>query len=154
MYYAAVFGFMLVLPLLFAVGEAMLGSPAGPWLLALKWFVFWGVGARLGIAGLRQILKPAFTARDIFDIEDPKAGKIVQELGFWNLSGGLVAVLSLALPEWRLPIAVAGGLFYGLAGWQHWRNGERNTNENVAMLSDLWMFAVLLVLVIKLMAFP
>jgi hypothetical protein len=154
MYYGVVLGFMLVLPLVSTIGEAMTVADGNIWLLALKWFVFWGVGARLAIAGVRQIAQPAFTARDIFEIDDPKASKIVQELGFWNFAGGVIALLSLVFPGWAMPAAVAGGLFYGLAGWQHWRNGDRNTNENVAMTSDLFMFAVLLVLVIKLLAFP
>ena len=154
MYFTVVGGFMLVLPLLSTIGEAMMGGGTDIWVLALKWFVFWGVGARLGIAGIRQMLQPAFTAKDIFEIDDPRAGKIVQELGFWNFAGGVIALASLAFPGWAVPAAVAGGLFYGLAGWQHWRNGDRNTNENVAMVSDLFMFVVLAVLVIKLLAFP
>jgi len=150
MYYAMILFLMLILPIVSTIGEAMLISDADPWLLAAKWFVFWGVGVRLGIAGIRQILQPGFTARDIFEIDDPKAGKIVQELGFWNLSVGIVAVLSLLSPAWVIPAGVAGGLFYGLAGWQHWRNGERNMKENAAMASDLFMFAILAGLVVKL----
>lgn len=154
MYYAVVLGFMLVLPLVSTIGEAMMGGGTDIWVLALKWFVFWGVGARLAIAGIRQMLQPGFTAKDIFQIDDPRAGKIVQELGFWNFAGGVIALGSLVYPGWAVPAGVAGGLFYGLAGWQHWRNGHRNTNENVAMVSDLFMFGVLAVLVIKLLAFP
>ena len=30
-----------------------------------RWFVFWAVGVRLSLAGLRQFLQPAFTARQI-----------------------------------------------------------------------------------------
>jgi len=154
MYYAVILGFMLVLPLVSTIGEAMMGGGTDIWVLALKWFVFWGVGARLAIAGIRQILRPAFTARDIFDVDDPRAGKIVQELGFWNFSGGMIALASLLFPVWTIPAAVAGDLFYGLAGWQHWRNGHRNTNESVAMVSDLFMFAMLTVLVIKVQFLP
>lgn len=149
MYYAVVLGFMLVLPLVSTLGEAMMGSSLDIWALALKWFVFWGVGARLAIAGIRQIAQPAFTAKDIFEIDDPKAARIVQELGFWNLSGGLIALLSLVYPDWAMPAAVAGGLFYVLAGWQHWRNAHRNTNETIAMVSDLFIFVVLAVLVLR-----
>jgi hypothetical protein len=153
MYLAVVLGFMLVLPVASIAVEALVHSGADLWVLVLKWFVFWGVGARLVIAGIRQIANPVFTAKDIFEIDDVRAGKIVQELGFWNLSGGLIALMSLAYPGWALPAGVAGGLFFGLAGWQHWRNGHRTTNENIAMVSDLWLFAVLAVVVVKLLAF-
>lgn len=154
LYYVVVIGFMLVLPVISIGVEAFSMAGADPWVLALKWFVFWGVGARLLVAGVRQILRPAFTAKDIFDIDDPNAGKIVQELGFWNVSGGLIALLSLFWPGWAIPAAIAGGLFYGLAGWQHWRNGHRTGNENLAMVSDLLIFALLLVLVVKSLALP
>lgn len=151
MYLTVVLGFMLVLPAAAILIEALLHAGADPWLLVLRWFVFWGVGARLLVAGVRQIANPVFTAKDIFEIDDVRASKIVQELGFWNLSGGLIALLSFFYPGWALPAGVAGGLFFGLAGWQHWRNGHRNTNENIAMVSDLCLFAVLAVVVVKLL---
>jgi hypothetical protein len=35
------------------------------------------------------------------------------------------------------------GLFYGLAGMKHLIKGDRNRTENIAMVSDLWIFLVL-----------
>lgn len=154
MYYGMILMTMLVIPLVSTIGEAMMAANADLWLVAAKWFVFWGVGVRLFIAGIRQMLQPAFTAKDIFGIADPAAGKLVQELGFWNFSAGLVSILSIFWPAWVLPMAIAGGLFYGLAGWQHLRNGERGMKENAATASDLFMFAVLAVLAIRLLVWP
>ena len=115
MYYIVVLGLMLVLPALSIAAELFFMQGAGFWTLFGKWFVFWGIGAPLGLAGVRQMLNPAFTAKDIFEIDDPAAGKIVQELGFANSAIGLIALLSLAWPAWVAPAAVAGGLFYLLA---------------------------------------
>ena len=47
------------------------------------------------------------------------------------------------LPGWAAPAAVAGGLFFALAGWKHVVASERNTVRNVAMVSDLFMALVL-----------
>jgi hypothetical protein len=108
-----------------------------------KWFVFWGVGVRLMLAGLRQIANPNFTADVIFGVTENAALTLVQELGFANLSIGLLGVLSLVRSEWIVPAAITGGLFYGLAGMKHLIKGDRNRTENIAMVSDLWIFIVL-----------
>ena len=89
------------------------------------------------------MFNPAFTAETIFDVREKAALTIVQELGFANLSIGLVAALSLVFRDWVAPAAVAGGLFYGLAGIKHLTKGERNATENIAMISDLFIFVAL-----------
>ena len=51
----------VVLALIF--GRAVQGLGGGGLMpLVGKWFVFWAVGARLFIAGIRQVIQPAFTA--------------------------------------------------------------------------------------------
>ena len=60
------------------------------------------------------------------------------------MSIGVIGLASLYWPGWVIPAAVCAGLFYGLAGLQHVRNGERSTSENVATVSDLFIFAVML----------
>src|SRR5665213_50370 len=87
----------------------ILHSHADALLLIGKWFVFWGVGARLMLAGLRQIANPAFTADAIFGVKEKAALTIVQELGFANLSIGLLGALALAGTEWIVPAAITGG---------------------------------------------
>jgi hypothetical protein len=74
-----------------------------------KWFVFWSVGIRRMLAGVRQIANPTFTADAIFGVKEKGALTIVQELGFGNLSIGLLA----ALPDRIVPAAITGELFYG-----------------------------------------
>lgn len=144
MYLAAVLVLMLIAPFASVLIEALVaGGPLAG--LVLKWFVFWGVGARLGLAGLKQVTQPAFTAETIFEIADPKAQVIVQELGFANLAFGLLGLLSLAFPAFLLPAAVAGGLFYLLAGVKHALRPGKNRTEIIAMVSDLAIVAVLAV---------
>jgi hypothetical protein len=144
LYLAIVILLMGVLPVVSILVDAIvLHSGAAPLFLIGKWFVFWSVGIRLILAGLRQIANPAFTAGTIFGIKEKAALTIVQELGFGNVSIGLLGVLSLVQPEWIVPAAVPGGLFYGLAGTRHLLKGDRNTTETIAMMSDLFMFLVL-----------
>ena len=64
---------MLVLPAARVIVEALwFGSAADVMLLVGKWFVFWAVGVRLFIAGVRQA-QPQFTAKSIFEIKDRAA---------------------------------------------------------------------------------
>jgi hypothetical protein len=142
MYVAMVILLMAVLPIASIAIEFVRGG-GDPLFLIGKWFVFWSVGARLVLAGVRQVANPEFTAGTIFGIEDKKALVVVQELGFANLSIGALGLLSLLTPAWVAPAAIAGGLYYGLAGLMHALKGGRNGIENVAMISDLFLFVVL-----------
>jgi len=116
-----------------------------------KWFVFWGVGIRILTAGLRQAIQPQFTAKDIFGITDQRPLLVVRELGFANISIGILGTCSLFDGAWLYPAAITGGLFYGLAASQHLLNKERNSLENLVTASDLFMFVVLLIFVAKTM---
>lgn len=139
---------MLVLPVASVLIERWTGAGTVPlWQLVGKWFVFWGVGVRLLIAGVRQVVKPELTATGIFGVTDKAAFPLAQELGFWNVTIGLISIASLKRPEWVPPMAIAGMLFYATAGFLHLTNREREFSENVAMLSDLGMAALLLAFV-------
>jgi hypothetical protein len=140
---------LLVLPVASVMIEATgaIHSP-GPLFLIGKWWVFWAAGIRLFLAGLRQVLQPRFTAVEIFEVQDTAALPIVRELGFANLSMGLLGICSMVQPEWLLPGAIVGGLYYGLAGLLHVTQKRRNAKELTAMISDLLVFCLLLLFVI------
>jgi hypothetical protein len=133
----------LILP----IGSVLLGrsiNPSAAWLhLIGLWFVVWGVGVRLGLAGLRQILRPEFTARDIFGLTGEGALVIVRELGFANLAIGIVGLLAWRFPTFVLPAAIYASIFYAAAGAMHVSKGAHGTNETVAMASDIFMALVL-----------
>lgn len=136
---------MLLLPVASVLIERWTGGGAtNLWLLIGKWFVFWGVGVRLFIAGARQIVKPELTATGIFGVTDKAAFPLAQELGFWNLTIGLIAIASIKRPDWVVPMAIAGMLFYAMAGALHLTNRSREFSEQVAMVSDLGMAGLLL----------
>lgn len=137
MYYAMAWGLMLLIPGVSVLGEAMMTpSPDLVWLVA-KWFVFWGIGIRLLLAGIRQVMQPAFTARTIFRMDSPDAEKLVSEIGFGNIAMGLVASLSIVQSAFVTPMALCGGFFLGLAGIKHIGNAARSPEENTAPVTDL-----------------
>jgi len=144
MYIAMVFGLMLILPIasilfeLFLRHYGVLNA-----LLVGQWFVFWAVGVRLLMAGLRQIVQPRYTAENILGLKDPDATLVVRELGFANTAIGSAGVCSVFSPAWILPLAIIGAIFYGLAGINHLAHGHRNRLQNVAMTSDVFAASVL-----------
>lgn len=114
-----------------------------------KWYVFWAGGLRLLLAGLRQTFQPTFTLKQIFNIDHEPSEHIVQELGFANLSMGLLCVTTLAFPQLVMAGAIVSGLYYGLAGLRHFIGHEpRNAQRTLAMGTDILVFAVLAAMVV------
>jgi hypothetical protein len=150
MYVFIVIVLMLALPLISIVAQIILsdhGTPQGAWYLAVlaKWYVFWAVGARLSLAGLRQIIQPRYTAETILGFKGTDALFFVRELGFANVAMGSVAIASLLAPSWVTPAAMLGAIYYGLAGIIHCFHTGRNKLENVALVSDLFAAVVLVI---------
>jgi hypothetical protein len=138
---------MLVLPVISIVIDS--GQSGGTMLILTgKWFTFWAIGVRLLLAGLRQTLKPEFTARDIFHIDNEESHAIVRELGFANLCFGLVGVISLFIPGWRVAAAFTGGLYMGIAGAMHIVKRPSTPNEVMALVSDIFIFVLMAIYII------
>src|SRR5271166_3794495 len=128
MYFAIVFCLMLAAPL-GAIAHSVLHSAAPVMSLIGRWFVFWAVGVRLALAGLRQYFDPRFTAEQIFDLHGDDALPLVRELGIANFAAGALGILSMLRPDFLLPSAIAAAIFYGLAGFRHAAQPRRNAKE-------------------------
>lgn len=149
MYIAAVCLLTFILPAASVVAQLFVFKNAtGVLPLVGEWFVFWAVGVRLLIAGVRQVVNPRFTAEEIFNIKSTEPLLLVRELGFANISTGVLGLCAIFNGGWIMPAAIVGGLFYGLAGLGHAFRKERNLFENVAMYSNFLVFVILLVYVI------
>jgi len=136
--------FMFILPVFSILIEwHFRQSPLG-WVLVGKWFVFWAVGVRLFIAGIRQLTKPAFTAKEIFHLSGEESFIIIKELGLANICFGTIGILSLFKVAWCEAAAITGGLYFGLAGIQHLFKKPDSNNEVIAMVSDIYIFVLLL----------
>ena len=68
-----------------------------------------------------------------------------QELGFANISMGLLGLISIANRQWCIPAAVAGATFSDLAGFKYLQSKNRNRFQIVAMISDLFVSLALAV---------
>lgn len=150
MYFAVVILLLLVLPVTsVGIERTLAPSTFTTMFLVGKWFVFWAGGVRLFIAGIRQVVEPRFTAEEIFGIHDRASFPIVREVGFANLSIGLLGICSLFHVGWVVPAAIAGGLYYGLAGLGHISQTDKNAKEYTAMISDGFVFLVLSIFLIN-----
>lgn len=149
LYEISVIVFFLLLPIIGVVTDVfILKLEINIFILMFKWFVFSGVGLRLMSAGLKQVIKPSFTAKEIFKVKEERSFIIVREVGFANISFGLIGILSFFYPEFRLAAAISGGLYFGLAGCLHFFNKNRSRDEVFAMISDYFIFFVLMILII------
>jgi len=143
-YLLSVLLLMVVLPIL-SIGEEHFYLHSALPLMSLvgKWFVFWGAGIRLFFAGLSQFFRPRFTAERILGIRSEDSLLFVRELGAANLGTGIVGIASLAKPSFVLPAAVAAAVFFGIAGIRHATDRCRTRNQNVVLISDLFVSLVL-----------
>ena len=114
-----------------------------------KWFIFSAVGLRLFIAGMIQIINPSFTIKKIFQSDSHTAHPFVRELGFANVCFGLVGIISLFQPHWRIACAFGSGLYFGLAGLQHIIKKPAGVNQWFVFITDIVIFALLLLYFIK-----
>ncbi len=139
-----------ILPLLCTIGQMLIRKDTPlSFILIGKWFIFSAVGLRLFIAGIKQTTDPAFTAKEIFHLDNPESFPIVRELGFANLCFGLVGIVSLFFPQWRVVSAFGSGLYYGIAGLQHFIKKPVGTNEKFALVTDMIIFLLLLIYFVK-----
>ena len=144
MYVAIVVLLMLVLPVSSILLEFTISGTArfDPVLVG-KWFVFWAVGVRLLLAGLRQMIQPAFTARTVLGLKSEESFILVRELGFATTAIGSIAAATVFVPGWSMPMALVGAIFFGLAGANHATHEGRGKLQNLAMISDLFIAFVL-----------
>lgn len=148
LYFISVLLFMLALPTICIIVQAHNLHIPYTWQLIGKWFLFWSIGIRLFIAGIKQIVQPEFTAKQIFQFKSEESFVVIRELGFANVSIGLLGMLSLVKPLWSAPAAIAGGLYFGLAGLSHLLKKPETKNEVIAMISDIFIFLLMLLYLI------
>ena len=112
-----------------------------------RWWVFWGVGTRLVVAGAVQFFRPATTAGILGTAEvSPGEQQVTRELAMANMGMGFAGLLAI-VPVWAAPAGAAGGVFLLAAGLMHVMKKGKNAQETVATWTDLLVGAVAIVLV-------
>ncbi len=153
MYFVGVILLLFIFPVASVITEVTLyRHTVNILFLAGRWFVFWAVGVRLFIAGARRVIQPRFTVEEIFGIDDRGSFAIGREVGFANLSVGLLRIRGVFRGGWIVPAALVGGLYYGLAGMGHIFQKKKTAKEYMAMISDGFVLIVLMIFVLDSLA--
>jgi hypothetical protein len=123
-----------------------------PVLVFGMWWVFWGVGTRLLVAGIAQVSGKGPTSA-ILGATAPSVQEkqLTRELGVANLCLGLAGILAL-VPGWALPAGFAGGIYLLLAGVMHLPKKGKNPQETLATWTDLIVGVAVVVLAIYVVA--
>ena len=147
MYVVIVLTQTLILPLVSGLAElALVGGD--PILVFGRWWVVWGVGSRLLLAGLSQLFVPGRTAAILGSDGSAAEHTLVRELGGANVAMGLAALLALN-SAWAVPAGAAGAVFLGIAGLGHVAKAGKSTHELVATWTDVLVFAVYVAFVVR-----
>lgn len=138
----------VALPIISGIVElAVVGGD--PVLVFGKWWVFWGVGTRLLLAGFVQMSGKGPTAQ-ILGSTGPSVQEqqLVRELGAANVGMGIAGLFAL-VPGWALPAGLAGGVFLFVAGAMHVAKKDKNPREALATWTDLIVGVAVLVLAVS-----
>jgi hypothetical protein len=144
-YFILVIAQTIVLPLVSGIIElAMAGGD--PVMVFGKWWVFWGIGTRLFVAGLAQVSGKGPTTAILGSAQASVTEKqLTRELGTANIGMGLAGLLAL-IPGWAVPAGLAGGVFLLIAGAMHVAKSGKNSHERLATWTDLVVGIVVVVL--------
>lgn len=137
----------VALPIISGVIELVIAG-GDPLLTFGKWWVFWGVGTRLLVAGIAQLSGKGPTSA-ILGATAPnvQVQQLTRELGTANIGMGLAGLLA-HVPGWALPAGLAGGIFLLLAGAMHVTKKNKNAKESLATWTDLIVGAAVVALAI------
>ncbi len=137
----------VALPIASGIIELAAGT-GDPVLVFTKWWIFWGVGTRLLVAGIAQMSGKGPTAEILGSTQTTvQERQLISELGIANLSMGLTGVLAL-VPGWALPAGLAGGAFLLIAGIIHVPKKGKNAKEQLATWTDVLVGLAVVVLAV------
>jgi|JI10StandDraft_1071094.scaffolds.fasta_scaffold1016312_1 hypothetical protein len=143
-YVVVVLAQTVILPVVF--GMATLDA-YDPWVMSAtlgRWFLFWGVGTRLALAGIVQLVKPDFTTQSLLGgAPHAAADQVTRELAFANLAMGLGGIVG-SFVGGALAAALTGGFYLGAAGVRHLGKRGMNVKETVATWTDLLVCAAMI----------
>ncbi|MFT3796906.1 DUF6790 family protein [Microbacterium sp.] len=150
-YFIVVIAQTIVLPIACGVWE-LIAVGGDPLLVFGKWWVFWGVGSRLLLAGFVQTSGKGPTAQILGSSQTSTAERqLTKELGTANIGMGIAGLLAI-IPDWALPAGVAGGVFLLIAGLMHVTKRGKNAQETLATWTDLLVGVVVVILAVRMLA--
>jgi len=81
-----------------------------------------------------------------------EAWPIIREHGIGNLAVGTAGIASLWVSSFVLPVALIAAIAYGAWGVLHIASKNRSMDETIAMVSDLWLAAILIAYLVRVWA--
>jgi hypothetical protein len=134
---------IVLLPVLSIICEFKIEHSAINWELTGKWFIFWAIGMRLFLSGIRQASSPEFTVTKIFRVRNRETFILNRRLGFASIALGIMGILSVINDEWRMIAAITSGVFFGLSVIQDATGKIVNLVEISVLIFDVLTFCVL-----------
>jgi hypothetical protein len=108
-----------------------------------KWFIFWSLGIRLVIAGLMQLVNPAYTNNLLqLGLSD---FIIIRELGLANLSIGLLCTISFIKKSLQGYVCLYMFIYFTGASILHiLRIGSINFDEFITLITNVILVIIAL----------
>lgn len=147
MYTVYIVGIMILMPSICVISEYFLTIHKKHVKLSMiylicKWFIFWALGIRSFSAGIMQSINPSFTAKMLQTGTSNYV--MIRELGFANISMGILAICSLFQSKWRSAASLCIGAFFAMCTFLHIsRYGiQLSFDEVIATISDAWAIII------------
>ncbi len=136
--------FVILFPVISICGEAIIKRISVDPGLTGKWFIFWVAGVRLSFTGIKHIYRRGAAPAAFFYGEKKENFLMIRELGFANITIGVMGMLSVVNSNWRQIAGLAAAIFFGLSALQHFFIKPVNGKEMAIMVTDIIVFAILL----------
>lgn len=150
-YFILVIAQTVVLPIVSGIVELAVAG-GDPVLVFGTWWVFWGVGTRLLVAGIAQVSGRGPTAAILGSATaSVQERQLTRELGTANIGMGMAGLLAV-IPGWAVPAGLAGGVFLLVAGALHVPKKGKNAQETLATWTDLVVGVVVVALAVYVVA--
>lgn len=147
-YIVDVYLFTVLLPFIAICVEAIRSDGRILATVIEKWFLFFAIGMRFLLGGIRRTARIKFRTGKIFHIEKRKCCPVLRELGITNFSFGTVAVISFFIPSWRNITAFGSCLYYGAAAFSELLIKQAGMNHVFMLFSNVCIFLILLLLLL------
>ncbi len=85
-----------------------------------KWFLFWSIGIRLLLIGIKKVLFPLFYIKKVYKSYCNQPN-IIKDFGFSYISIGILGIISLFYDNWKFPTYITGSILYLLIGLNYFK---------------------------------
>ena len=115
-----------------------------------KWFLFWSIGIRLLLIGIKKVLFPLFYIKKVYKSYCNQPN-IIKDFGFSYISIGILGIISLFYDNWKFPTYITGSILYLLIGLNYFKEEYHKFNiSNFYNLINIFFPIIILSIIIYL----